>query len=57
MEYKREKTGLSKVYYVPGSGLIPIPVEQMGEVPELRNEYHEQEVRNAVLFARCRRMV
>jgi len=57
MGNREEKPGLSKVYYVRGSGLIPIPLDSMNEVAEIRSKHHEQEVKDAALLARCRRMV
>ena len=42
-------------YYVFGSGLMPVPVARMNEVPRLKLEFHAVEAARALFLARARR--
>ena len=45
-----EKSGLANQYYVFGSGLFGFSTERINEVPKLKQEYHEQESKKALLM-------
>ena len=40
-----EKESRSKVYYVRGSGYFPVPEARIHEIPSLRRETHETELK------------
>ena len=42
-------------YYVFGSGLMPVPLARMNEVPRLKLEFHAVEAARALFLARARR--
>jgi hypothetical protein len=42
--FNRRKTTAEQEYYVHGSGLIPIPIGRLNEVPKVIQEFHELEV-------------
>ena len=51
---KRSRT-MVKQYYVEGSGLIPVPIGRLNEVPKVIQEFHEQEAFRATLAGIARR--
>ena len=55
MQSNEGKQNLKCVYYVYGSGLLPIPAERVNEFRQLRLEHHTREARAAVALASVRR--
>ena len=41
--FKRHETAPEQNYYVHGSGLVPIPVARLNEIPKVIQEFHERE--------------
>ncbi len=56
MDNIREKAEDGKMYFVHGSGLIAVPYGRLNDVPMLKVEFHEEEVRKAMLAARARKL-
>lgn len=50
MQNKTEDACVDKVYYVRGSGWIPVPSSRLGEVPRVIAEHHEREARRDMLL-------
>ena len=44
------------VIYVPGSGLIPVPLSRVNEIEEVKSEYHAAEVDWAFKAFRARKV-
>ncbi len=53
MEKTTEPKAERKTYYVRGSGLFAVPSERIHEIPKLRSEFHVDEAKKAILFARA----
>ncbi len=56
MDNIREKAEDGKMYFVHGSGLIAVPYGRLNDVPMLKAEFHQEEVRKAMLAARARKL-
>lgn len=46
----------TKTYFVPGSGLFPVPAGRRNEVRKLKAEHHAAEVSLALQAARMRKV-
>jgi hypothetical protein len=46
----------SQTVYVKGSGLVPVPVSQINEVPKIIAEHHANEVERLMRLAKYRKM-
>ena len=53
--FKKQKATVKEKYYVHGSGLIPIPMGQLNEIPKVIQEFHDVEAARVILAGTVRR--